>query len=64
MNQEVVTLQEGYSDIQYILVMEVWQQHSLLSVINDIFLSFREGHNREDFEDHDISEYRPPRKKT
>lgn len=24
---------------------------------------YREGHNREDYEDHDISEYRPPRKK-
>lgn len=24
---------------------------------------YREGHSREDYEDHDISEYRPPRKR-
>lgn len=24
---------------------------------------YREGHGREDYEDHDISEYKPPRKK-
>ena len=36
---------------------------STITVNQPIFFALREGHSREDYEDHDISEYRPPRKR-
>ena len=40
--------------------------HIIVMLVGEFYLSCfpnREGHGREDYEDHDISEYKPPRKK-